>query len=1326
MADKTLKVSIEAKDGASATFKTVGNAAESMGQAMEKAGSSGGKSLLQTLEHLQGPLTTLGGAMIGVGGIVSAAFVAPMALGTKAAWNQVDAVQKATVALRGYEQDASKVNDVLAKLVAYARSPEGVLFQRQDLFAAAQGLKVAGDATDNLVQHVEIMSRAVAQGMVGWQDLTEVIQRVGATGKLTGDDFDNLTKAGFQLDESLRNQSVSWEQLFTALDAGIPGMGDALNTIEGQSIRLQSAIRELGLAFLGVNRDTSEFISGGLGDQLYNGLGTAREVMLSMVPAAHALGEGAAIAAQGAGMVANAYLALPGPIQTVITLLGASGAVALTTGGAFLLMLPRILETVEALKVLKGLNLVSSLTSMAGAIFSPVGLLAGLAAVAIYFDRTHQAQWGTDNPIASSAKVVQDAISDLNTRGSSDLSALATRSGDAFSKISADLERIGELSKKINESDDSTDPGLLAAWNNEIAILLDKYAEFGDLAPKLGENVSAILHDMGAGAKDVQADFAGLLDQLDRGAISPAEFAEKVQGLVDSLGEYDARAKNSMQTTAALAESFTGLKAVFADLPQAIDDLRLDGKGGLANQLETLHTSIVDAFTKPLNEVQATMLENAIPPEFWESAMPPATLTDLTEQQLDQLGGAWDRTMQGMSSDTLDNAAVIQAWSDILNSSLSPDDKIAALTDLSVHMGQFRDGAKAMHEQQLDFLKDGNNILDWWREYDRQLTEGARVSGQSSEAIIAAREAFRDAVDWAGDIGDAGRALDQVLRTFQEIDSLGQRSSAAGSIAENLVGKPGEWAAIDDMLTRWLQQSQSVDETTAAYERYNQTVAAGYAIQDSNARVQALLNDLRADQLPLLAEEQQAYEDNLQYLSGLNAEEQRRALLLQDSSVQTQIASAYATAYSASIGEIPKEVATEMLVNTAQADPALAGILVQMGLLNEAIGPNGEKTFTVNFPNADATVSAINRLTIAFLSMEAAAEGVSTLDLAIKIYGEEEALDLLGYVKNADGTYSKVTVEADSSGLDTAVSDLKEVTLADGTVVTVKTDVDTSGWDQLTASELAAKFDNDPVQIPVEGVIQPMDGVTPEEWNAMIGPFPEIEIPAKVGEIDTSSIWDSINPFGGGGTDSAAVTIPVDADTTSAVTAIGDVTGMTIDDKTAVILGDNGAAVSAIDTVNTSTIDDKTLTVGADASAAYGAIDAVNNTPVYDKTMTINVVTAYSTIGTPSIGSRHGGIPGYARGGIVTELAEAGPELLHFASGGSVPIFDRGIYTVPPMTYVSPANTGTARGDRGIHIDFSGATFNGTSRAEMDRWAETSLVPNLRKVLQDERAGYPR
>lgn len=189
---------------------------------------------------------------------------------SKMAFDQVNSVQQATLALRAYEKDGTKVNKVLSDLLGFARSDLGVLFNRKDLFAAAQQLKIMGAETDQLTDYVKIMSRSVGLGLSTWDGLGIVIKRVGSTGKLYADDLQYLQSAGFKLDSSLSGTSQTFETLFQHLDKGIPvdALDGQANTIKGIGVRVQTAFRGIGEAILGVDKDTGQFIKGGAGDQL--------------------------------------------------------------------------------------------------------------------------------------------------------------------------------------------------------------------------------------------------------------------------------------------------------------------------------------------------------------------------------------------------------------------------------------------------------------------------------------------------------------------------------------------------------------------------------------------------------------------------------------------------------------------------------------------------------------------------------------------------------------------------------------------------------------------------------------------------------------------------------------------------------------------------------------------------------------------------------------------------------------------------------------------------------------------------------------------------
>lgn len=273
MNPKTLQIVIKAQDDASKVLDKVGDSTENVSRKV--AGAAGAMAKTAALA-------------------AAAALATGLTLSTKAAWDQVGAVQQATVALGAYEKDAGKVNRTLSDLVKYARSDMGVLFQRQDLFAAAQGLKIMGDNTDSLVDHVKIMSRSVGLGLSTFEGLGNVIQRVGSTGKLYADDLQFLQNAGFKLDGSLSGTTQTFESLFAVLDKGIPveAMAGQSETIAGKMVKLQTAFRDVGLRILGVDRDTSKFIEGGLGARMVLAIESTTNALRTIAPAVESIVSG--------------------------------------------------------------------------------------------------------------------------------------------------------------------------------------------------------------------------------------------------------------------------------------------------------------------------------------------------------------------------------------------------------------------------------------------------------------------------------------------------------------------------------------------------------------------------------------------------------------------------------------------------------------------------------------------------------------------------------------------------------------------------------------------------------------------------------------------------------------------------------------------------------------------------------------------------------------------------------------------------------------------------------------------------------------------------
>ena len=268
-----INIVITAEDKASKQLRQVSDAVESTSKSSGKLSSA----------VVTGSKIALGAGAAGFAALTTGAVSA-----SKASFDQVTAVENARFGLQAYEKDTGKVNRVLSDLVAYAKSDMGVLFNRKDLFAAASTLKLFGDSTDDLTGHVKILSKGVAQGKTTFQELSTIVGRAAAKGRLDAVDFDMLIERGIGIDKKFRGAKVSSEELWKALDKALPSetLAGRADTIDGKMIRLQSAFRGVGDQILGVDSTTNKFIKGGLGDRFMLGVSGATQLLKNLQPVA--------------------------------------------------------------------------------------------------------------------------------------------------------------------------------------------------------------------------------------------------------------------------------------------------------------------------------------------------------------------------------------------------------------------------------------------------------------------------------------------------------------------------------------------------------------------------------------------------------------------------------------------------------------------------------------------------------------------------------------------------------------------------------------------------------------------------------------------------------------------------------------------------------------------------------------------------------------------------------------------------------------------------------------------------------------------------------
>lgn len=212
--------------------------------------------------------------------------------------------------------------------------------------------------------------------------------------------------------------------------------------------------------------------------------------------------------------------------------------------------------------------------------------------------------------------------------------------------------------------------------------------------------------------------------------------------------------------------------------------------------------------------------------------------------------------------------------------------------------------------------------------------------------------------------GDQGliRLSQDVERTKSNLDSLfdvvvggtralGQSSQQVADWSDELVA-PGR---------RFGEIERALSTGRITLGEYNAAVEANTRITENNEAAQAHLVAIQVKQLPLIASHADAYEDYIQSIAELPADQQRVALAFADSGEKAKIAGAFATAYAVELGEIPADVATQMIVSDAQADPVLKQILKDYELIEEDAHGN----ITVNFEDGPTITDTLTRLTTA-------------------------------------------------------------------------------------------------------------------------------------------------------------------------------------------------------------------------------------------------------------------------------------------------------------------------------------------------------------------------
>lgn len=364
--DRSIKVTLRADvSDFKNQFDQASKAADQVAKSTEDAGSKSKGvfgQLKQSAQDNRQAWTTAGTALTGFGAAILG--VGAMAAKTGVAYNQLQ--QRAGSALEVLMGSAEAAAEQMAKLNEFADTSP---FSREIFIEAQQQLIAFGVEAERVVPILSAVQDAVAATGGSNQDISElvdIIAKVGSTGKITAQTLNELGYRGVDAATIIGEQmGKTGQQIRDEITAG---------TLDADAA-MQALTDGMSEKFGGAAAGMKETFDGALDRVRAAWRDLSAELMSPLVSP-----DGGGILVGLTNSLADAmrdFQALPGPVKVAsAALTGLTGAASLGAG-AFLLLLPRALDTIDAFKTLADIN-----PRLAGGL-GKVGKAAGAAAAAM-------------------------------------------------------------------------------------------------------------------------------------------------------------------------------------------------------------------------------------------------------------------------------------------------------------------------------------------------------------------------------------------------------------------------------------------------------------------------------------------------------------------------------------------------------------------------------------------------------------------------------------------------------------------------------------------------------------------------------------------------------------------------------------------------------------------------------------------------------------------------------------------------------------------------------------------------------------------------------
>ena len=347
-----------------AAGKAASDAAQKTETGWKNSTSTLGK-LAGTTKQYSSELSTVGTALTAMGGAVLG--VGAMAAKTGASFQSLQQTSRA--ALTTTMGSAEAAAGQMKKLNEYGQKS---WVMRDVLIRAQTQMTGFGIETKKVIPYLEGLAEAVAASGGSnqqFEELATTMSKIHSAQKITAQDFIEFGNRGIDaaalIGEAMGKTGAQIRQEVTA---GTLGADEALDALaQGMSTKFEGATDNLRNTFRGAVDNLSA---------------AWRDFSAELVsPFIKTEGGGIGVSAiNGLADMLNAYKDLPGPVKAATTGLVGFGAAATTLVGTTMLLAPKIVETMEAIKALNSAGVISD--SVMGTLSGSMGKLGRVAKVA--------------------------------------------------------------------------------------------------------------------------------------------------------------------------------------------------------------------------------------------------------------------------------------------------------------------------------------------------------------------------------------------------------------------------------------------------------------------------------------------------------------------------------------------------------------------------------------------------------------------------------------------------------------------------------------------------------------------------------------------------------------------------------------------------------------------------------------------------------------------------------------------------------------------------------------------------------------------------------